>query len=152
MFKRIIVAIDGSDLARIALKKAIMLAKQQNAKLFIIHVIDYAGISGGIKRLQNLQFNDTVKQYGEDLLNSAKQMADKHDLRSQTRLIEFDDYKGHVAEFIFEEAKTLRADLIVIGTQGLRGFKRIVLGSVADYAIRYSTIPVLVVPDKQTRK
>ena len=53
--------------------------------------------------------------------------------------------KGHPAEKIIEEAEKWGADLIVMGSRGLGGFSRLLLGSVSDAVIRYSKVPVVIV-------
>ncbi|MCS5709988.1 universal stress protein [Candidatus Berkiella aquae] len=152
MYKRILVAIDGSNPAKAALSQAIALASVHDAKLVIIHVIDFAGISGGFKHLRNDSLNDMVCNQAEKVLAQAKQQAQKKKINAQTILIELNDYQEQIAEKILAQAITSRAQLLVMGTQGLRGLVRIVLGSVTDYVIRHSSIPVLIVPDKKKAK
>ncbi len=123
-----------------------------HSQLIILHVVDYAGISGGFKSLRDLQLNEAVLEEAQTLLNKAKQQASKHGIRCKTTLIELNDYKHHIAEKILAEATACKAQLLVIGTQGLRGLARMILGSVADYVVRYSDIPVLVVPHKHKAK
>ncbi len=152
MYRKILVAIDGSDSAMLALKQAITMCLGHDAQLIILHVIDYAGISGGFKSLRNLEINEAVLDEARALLAKAKQQASKQGIRCKTSLIELNDYKHHIAEKILAETKICKAQLLVIGTQGLRGLARMILGSVADYAVRYSDIPVLIVPHKQKPK
>ena len=56
---------------------------------------------------------------------------------------------GRVADALIAEAKRWHADLIVMGTHGRRGVKRALLGSDAELVIRYSPVPVLLVPGKR---
>ncbi len=61
--------------------------------------------------------------------------------------------EGHPAEKIIEYAKEKNVDLIIMGTHGRRGLDRIIFGSVADYVVKYSPIPVLTVnPYSQVRE
>jgi nucleotide-binding universal stress UspA family protein len=62
-----------------------------------------------------------------------------------------DNFAGRVAEAIVEQAKRWRADLIVMGTHGRRGFDRLLMGSNAELVARYSSVPVLLVPARGRR-
>jgi nucleotide-binding universal stress UspA family protein len=53
---------------------------------------------------------------------------------------------GDPRDMILQQAAQTRADMIVMGTHGRRGFEHLVLGSVAESVTRYATCPVLVVP------
>ncbi|HRE31895.1 MAG TPA: universal stress protein [Candidatus Berkiella sp.] len=152
MYKRILVAIDGSNPAKLALNQAIALASQHQARLIIIHVVDCAGISGGLKHFRNTSLNEMVQEQAIKMLAKAKQQAQKKKINVQTLLIELNDYQEQIAEKILVQAIRSRAQLLVMGTQGLRGLVRIVLGSVTDYVIRHSRIPVLIVPHKKKAK
>jgi nucleotide-binding universal stress UspA family protein len=70
--------------------------------------------------------------------------------RPQTVLVE--DFGGRVADAIVKQAKRWRADLIVMGTHGRRGVKRALLGSDADLVVRYSPVPVLLIPASGRRR
>jgi nucleotide-binding universal stress UspA family protein len=65
-------------------------------------------------------------------------------VRAETALAE--DFRGRVADEIVQQAKRWRADLIVMGTHGRRGIKRALLGSDSELVVRYSAIPVLLIP------
>ena len=76
-------------------------------------------------------------------------------LAAETELVE--NAAGRVADVIVEHAKRWRADLIVMGTHGRRGFNRLLIGSNAELVVRHSPVPVLLVPapagaPRRTRK
>jgi len=52
---------------------------------------------------------------------------------------------GQAGDYIIREARQWRADLIVCGTHGRRGIRRLVLGSDAEYIVRHTPVPVLLV-------
>jgi nucleotide-binding universal stress UspA family protein len=56
--------------------------------------------------------------------------------------------EGNTAGEILEQATSMKADLLVIGTHGRSGFERVVLGSVAEKVLRKATCPVLTVPKR----
>ena len=51
-----------------------------------------------------------------------------------------------VSSLILDGAKAFDADLLVLGTHGRRGFRRLVLGSIAEQCVRHATLPVLLIP------
>jgi nucleotide-binding universal stress UspA family protein len=61
-----------------------------------------------------------------------------------------ESFGGRAADFIVEQARKWRADLIVLGTHGRRGVRRLVMGSDAEQVIRATRVPVLLVRSKAT--
>jgi len=105
----------------------------------------------------------TVVFVDDPLLSQAAQRFDEHALarRTETELTRFvqkaigerpgcsyEVVNGDPATEILKAARRLKADLIVMGTQGRRGPKRLFFGSTAATVVKRSTIPVLVVPPK----
>ena len=62
----------------------------------------------------------------------------------------FEIVGGHAADIIVAQAKKWRADIIVIGTHGRRGLRRLVMGSDAEEVVRTSPVPVLLVRPKRS--
>jgi nucleotide-binding universal stress UspA family protein len=144
MYQHILVAVDGSEVANRALTEAIQLAKEQKSKLRIIHVaeeyfVDYSGMN-----IDFAQYEASVREYAQEILNNAQKIAQESQVNSETRLIELKTL-GRIEEKVIEEIKNWPADLLVIGTHGRRGLNRLLLGSVAEGVIRVSPIPVLLV-------
>ncbi|KTC92604.1 MULTISPECIES: universal stress protein [Legionella] len=145
MYKKIMLAIDGSNVSNAAVEEIIKLTKDQNVHLRIIHVVDenvaYIGPSFDTFLLIN-----ALKEEGKQILDDAeKKISSQTSLKVETSLIELKPLQGRVAEIIIEAAKEWSADLLVIGTHGRRGFNRLFLGSVAENTIRIAPIPVLLV-------
>jgi nucleotide-binding universal stress UspA family protein len=74
-----------------------------------------------------------------------KDIAQKNKLTAETMFVEIADIEKKISEKIVESALSVKADLLVMGTHGRRGFKRFILGSVAEETMRISPIPVLLV-------
>ena len=91
---------------------------------------------------------DTAPQAGEA---HALALVQKHDLKAESVVIE--TVGDRVADIIVREAKKWKADLIVMGTHGRRGFNRMVLGSDAEGVLRMAPVPVLMVrsPELKSR-
>lgn len=146
MYKKIMLALDGSKVSDYLVGEVIKLTKDQNVNLRIIHVIDESLIYYGGPAFDYLSLIALWRKEGKNILdNAAKIIAAQSSIKFETSMIELKPPHGRVAEVIIEEAKDWPADLLVIGTHGRRGFSRLFLGSVAENVIRIATIPVLVV-------
>jgi nucleotide-binding universal stress UspA family protein len=144
MYKRILVPTDGSDTATAGLREAIKLAKDQGAQILIIHVVDeLVAVSPYIYGAAFEQMLEQMRVNGKSIVAGAKALADKEGVPVDEQLIEACGTPA--GEHIVAAAKAWPADLIVLGTHGRRGVGRIVMGSDAEYVIRRSPVPVLLV-------
>ena len=142
-YKRILVPVDGSAVSHGGLKEAIKLARDGNARLRLFHVVaEYAAYANAEVSVDIGPILDSLRKQGERTLAKVKKRA--RGVRFESGLAE--NPGGRIADTIVEEAKRWRADLIVMGTHGRRGVKRMLLGSDAELVIRYSKVPVLLVP------
>ncbi len=143
-YKRLLVATDGSETSDLAINSAIQLTKDLNATLCIIHIVDVfpANLPLGID-LERYQ--DSVRQEGKQILAKAKELSDKKAIATEIELIEISNGTDKISEKIIETAQNREVDIIVIGTHGRRGFRRLLLGSVAEETMRISTIPILLI-------
>ncbi|MCQ4345487.1 MAG: universal stress protein [Sulfolobaceae archaeon] len=141
MFKRIVVAYDGSDHAIKALNTAIELAKAFDSKLDVVEVVDTAALLGmGFAPIPS----DVIAQIynkAQNDVEQAKKKAQEAGVKDVTSQV----LEGDPATSIIEYASKNGADLIVMGSRGLSTFKRLVLGSVSSKVVQESRIPVLVV-------
>jgi nucleotide-binding universal stress UspA family protein len=150
-YKKIMVSVDGSETSNKAALEAINLSKLLQATLCIIHVVDefplfYLPGAGLIESELSTQ------KFGETILNNFKQLADEHGVTSDVLLVKISPVGSKkVSEAIVEAVQSWKADLLVIGTHGRRGFNRIFLGSVAEETVRISTIPVLLIRAKESQ-
>jgi len=149
MFKQVLVAIDGSPTSTRGLKAAIGLASDQRAALTVLHVIDnvasvaYVGDMGYIPA----DYVDTMladlRAGGRKLLAKAEALARENGVTAKTLLVES---KGQaISDVIVREARKARADVVVLGTHGRRGLRRVLMGSDAEAVLRESRVPVLLV-------
>jgi len=150
-YRRILAAVDGSEASSRGLREALRLAKSGNAQLTLLHVVNefyaYANLEGaGL----GADVSAALRKDGERLLERLAAQAEKAGVRTKTVLREVD--AGPVADVIVREARKQRADLIVLGTHGRRGVRRLVLGSDAEQVVRTSRVPVLLVRDARVGK
>jgi nucleotide-binding universal stress UspA family protein len=147
MYRRILVAVDGSGTSELALRQAIGLAKAHGARLRLVHVVDELGVK--LERTRTLdEFWRAARQAGERILDRARARALTAGIEPETRLLEVRTLGAlvrRVATVIVAESERWRADLVVIGTHGRRGLSKLVLGSVADGVVRTCGRPVLLV-------
>ncbi|MBV9192041.1 MAG: universal stress protein [Betaproteobacteria bacterium] len=145
-YKRILVPVDGSATSKAGLREAINLAKGQGAQLQLVHVADqhYIALMGMESSAAGMaEMMAGVKRAGHDILRSAKAAADKAGVKASSVLLE--TLTGPAADVIVKQAKKSGADLIVLGTHGRRGVRRLVMGSDAEQVVRNAPVPVMLV-------
>jgi nucleotide-binding universal stress UspA family protein len=151
MYKRILVAVDGSDTSNRALQEAIRLAKDQRAVLRLVHVLDEAAAYVDIELpYQFAAYQEALRKGGEKVLSACAALVREAGIETDTKLKIIETLDHRIDDAVEEEAKEWPADLIVIGTHGRRGFRHLMLGSVAEGVLRVATKPVLIVRGTQT--
>lgn len=134
--KNILVALDGSNNSKRGLDMAIYLARQFNTKLVGIYVI-----SDIPKKYYNLDYPEKPLLIAADkIMESAKKRCAQNGILFDKK-VDFGDPGLKITKF----AKSLNFDLIVIGTRGLSSIKEKFLGSVSNYVLHKSSVPVLIV-------
>lgn len=144
MYRHILVPIADSAASRAATEHAAELASRLDAELLVLHVLEPLP-SHGYFALDALAYGDDLR---EDLRAAAKEMLEnaakplrERGVPVRTRLIEGADPAGVIARTVDEQ----EIDLVVMGTHGRRGLGRAVLGSVAEEAVRRSSVPHLLI-------
>jgi nucleotide-binding universal stress UspA family protein len=143
MYKRIMVAVDGSETAERGLKEAINLAKDQKAQLSIVHVIDIVIVFGAGQFPG--AYIDATREFARATVEHARETARAAGLEPEVQSPEIVTSGYHVADTIAQRARDWGADLLVVGTHGRRGVSRMLIGSVAERIVRVTTCPLLLV-------
>lgn len=144
MYRRILVPVDGSATAARGLREALRLAKDQHALIRLVHVVDETMILGTAEAGVDMgPLLAGLAKNGRALLQRARRKAEKSGFRVETAL--YESVGAAAADAILRDAKKWRADIIVAGTHGRRGVRRLVLGSDAEQIVRLSPVPVLLV-------
>jgi nucleotide-binding universal stress UspA family protein len=142
MYKRILVPVDGSPTSRLGLEEAVKLAKDQQAALRIVHVVnDWLMVSPDAAGADTGPAVEASHAAGESILDEADKLARSAGVDAQTVLV--DEIAERAGVQIVKQATQWPADLIVCGTHGRRGVRRLLMGSDAEYIVRYSHVPVL---------
>src|SRR5512146_32666 len=143
MYQNILVPVDGSDTAERALREAIQLARSLSSRIRVIHVVNSTpwiaqGAPGVIEELLS-----QVRSTAEPIVHEAKATVRSADIEVDDRIIEAIGERA--GEIIVAEANDWPAELIVCGTHGRRGLKRLLVGGDAEYIVRHSPVPVLLI-------
>jgi nucleotide-binding universal stress UspA family protein len=144
MYKKILCPIDGSETSNRGMQEAIKLAKNQQAKLMFVHVLDtYFPIIDGVGNFTPVDITEVLRENAEAVITEAKKIANNAGVTAEVKVL--DSVGSRPSSSIVNHAKAWQADIIVMGTHGLRGINRIVMGSDAENVLRTSTVPVLLV-------
>ena len=147
MFKNILVAVDGTSTSQRGLKVATELALDQKATLHVVHVVDNMTVVPMEAPYAHAAYIESMlealRDTGSKLLAKAEAFAHERGVDVRTSLAES---KGNgVATQLLREAKRRKVDLVVLGTHGRRGLRRLLLGSDAEMVLREARVPVLLV-------
>ena len=146
-FRKILVPVDGSSTSRRGLKEAARLAKDQGAKLRLVHVVDEQPVLSVVEA--GVDVDDLCQglvKSGRAIVERARREVQKLGIDAGTAI--YESVTGPPAEAILRDARKWKADLIVMGTHGRRGLRRVVLGSDAEQVVREATVPVMLVRGK----
>lgn len=143
MYQRILVAVDGSQSSLLAVDQAIILAKATGADVKALFVVDDSDLFLDLRYSDPTDLLEKVMTYGQEVLTRTVDRFGAAGIPGVTHLIERTNTPGLIADTIAAEADKWKADLIVLGTHGRRGFRRTVMGSVSEGVIRRTRLPVL---------
>lgn len=145
MYQRILVATDGSNLSKKAVKSAIALAALCGAELVALKVVPrypQSYFEGGIA-LQADEVGRVEKQWadeGQSVVDAVKKAAMAKGVSTQALTVKSDV----VSDAVLAAAKKHQCDLIVMASHGRRGIKRLLLGSETQHVLTHASIPILV--------
>ena len=141
-YSKILIAVDSSEFSMQAAKKGLELAHQINAKVALLYVVDTS------KAIGNIDAGILAEQALIVLKKEVEQTLDElAAMYNGGEILKFMP-EGHPTKDILKTAEIWEADLIVMGTHGRTGLLHLLVGSVAEYIVRHSKIPVMVVPSK----
>src|SRR5947209_4565471 len=153
MLKRILVPLDGSPLAESALAVAARIAHSSDGTILLLIVIGvpttYTPYIYGSDMAQSPQLAQDLIDMEQD--NAEKFLAEIGSLNILEGIpVETTIIPGSAGMTILDTAKEEKIDIIVMSSHGETGFKRFVLGSVAQYVSRHSSVPVLILQGDET--
>lgn len=140
-YKKILVAIDNSSWSMKAAKTGFALAHSLKATVGLLYVVDRS------REVVNADLGITPQQSGTVLLNEAENTIEQYiRLYDGVDKVERFTPEGIPEKEIINVSQEWPADIIVMGTHGRSAISKMLTGSVAEYVIRHSTIPVLIIP------
>jgi nucleotide-binding universal stress UspA family protein len=146
MYKRILVAVDGSATSLRGLDEAVKVAKASRGQLLLVHVVHEIVMTPEyLPAAYYDRIFQSLRESGLKLLEQAADQVSRANLSCEQKLVEIAG--ARVADEIVKQASEWSADLIVMGTHGRRGLNRLALGSDAELVLRLSAVPLLLVRD-----
>lgn len=146
MYKRILVAVDGSVPSLCGLQEAVRVAKSTGATLKLVHVVDLSLPYAAEMPIYLDKISESLNAAGRKILAGCKATVTKAEIPCEEALIE--SAAGDLAGQLVREARAWHADLMVMGTHGRRGLRRLAMGSDAELVLRQAPVPVLLVRDQ----
>lgn len=141
MYHKVLIAVDSSEYSITAARKGLELARQLQAKVALLFVVDTSRAMG------NADAGILPEEALIVLKKEAEQTLDHLAAYNGVDLVKLMP-EGHPKKDIIKTAETWGADLIVMGTHGRTGLLHLLIGSVAEHVVRHSKTPVMVVPSK----
>lgn len=145
MYRRIMLAVDGSTPSALALAEAVKLGKALGCEVHLVHVVDDAGAADDVGFFEPKEVNRKLIDAGRGYLDRAAAELEAAGVAHSERLIEAPFAPTDIAITIDQAARDASVDLIVMGTHGRRGVRRLLMGSVAEGVLRLSRVPVVLV-------
>ncbi|AOR73155.1 universal stress protein UspA [Burkholderia stabilis] len=146
MYSNILVALDGSDTSSRALDAALTLASETGARLTPVYVVDFLVPAYDTYGYDPSILIDAFREEGLRVTDDAAKRMKARDVSGTPQIVDVAPTGEDISLRLVSLANEIDADLIVIGTHGRRGFRRLVLGSVAERVLRHATCPVLMIP------
>ncbi|MDD1722849.1 MAG: universal stress protein [Methanothrix sp.] len=142
MYKRILIATDGSDKSMKAAEEGMELAKALGAQVIALNVINEVVIASAVRQLgsDRKEVEEKLKVAGGKAVDSIKAMGAKMGV-SVDAIVRI----GAPANTVIDTSGAEKADLIVMGSHGESGATKLLIGSVVQKVLYWATIPVLVV-------
>ncbi len=141
--KKILIPLVKSECNDKIISFAITVAKGSGASITAIHVLDKSTL-GGIGDVFGLrvgEYEKAMRKHSEELLTEVQQIIEKEGIKTSVKVIG----NKSISQGIIDYAKESEADVIVIGTKGLTGIEKFVMGGVASSVINNAHCPVVAI-------
>jgi nucleotide-binding universal stress UspA family protein len=145
MYKRILLAVDGSRSSDLALSEAITIATATGAEVKVLYVVDDSDIYFEASYFNPSELVSSLVAHGRKALDAAIARLGEAGIRCNAQLDQKPVAPGRISSTIVTEADTWDADLIVMGTHGRRGVRRLLMGSVSEGVLAKTSKPILLV-------
>jgi len=137
LYMNILVPLDGSGDSQKALLQACDLAKNYQANLILVYVVEK---SHSLNLLDRKEYLEILRKFGNKVLIKGKQTAKNQGIDVTTTMKE-----GNISNEIVKLAKNKKCNLIIVGSKGLGATARFLLGSISNKLANNSPCSVLIV-------
>ena len=141
--KKILVPTDFSPCAEIALAYAVEIAKRAKAEIILLHAADLLVNRFEDRRAMIEEYNQSITKDVEDQLQAAKNSIEQ----KEQVPVQINIYDGALTDSLQKAVEQNQIDLVVMGTHGASGLKKMIIGSNTAATIRQVTITVLTIPE-----
>ncbi|XP_062591009.1 stress response protein NhaX-like [Saccostrea cucullata] len=144
---RVLIAMDGSEDAAMALKYYVENIHRPGYYVILAHCAEYMNVNFGMVSLSQADPTIVERTVNEEekrihaLIEQLNKILESHNLSGEVVRIQGEGNPGHD---IIHKAKEKKADMIVTGSRGMGKLRRTFMGSVSDFLVHHSHIPVLV--------
>jgi nucleotide-binding universal stress UspA family protein len=145
MYKRILVAVDGSNTSRRAFESALNLAGSMGAVLQPFYVVENTPMYFEAPGYDPSILRNRLIEQGKELGAEFTQAMRERGVTGEVTVGEASSIDD-ISTVVLKAATAFNADLLVMGTHGRRGVQRLFLGSVAERCVRQAALPVLLIP------
>ncbi len=153
--KKILIALDYDPSSKKVAKKGYALAKMMGAEVVLMHVLSEPIYYSSLEYSPIMGFNNSMNMdtFKIDTIQGLKKAAQHFLDRTKYHLgdesIKTLLKEGETADSILESAKSIDADIIVLGTHSRKWLENILVGSIAESVLKHSTLPLFIVPTKE---
>ena len=146
-YVKILTCVDGSENSIRAAYKALSLSLQYNSELILLSVVPSQIRSGDSSGVFGMVTENYLNTYKKEATKWFQKIKEKNQINNKSNTFKEDVISSPLstAGAIIDYAEQNKVDLIVIGTRGRTGFKKLLLGSTADSIVTYSNCSVLIV-------
>lgn len=148
MYRKILVAVDGSETSKLALAEALRVARFAQGEVRVACVVDTIAPLGMGVTYVPAELLEAYREAGAQRLAEARAEAGAAGVPCSTELLELQGVTDDIADCLQRCAARYGAELAVLGTHGRRGVRRAMLGSVAERFVRHASCPALLVREQ----
>ncbi|MEI6349141.1 MAG: universal stress protein [Bacteroidota bacterium] len=152
--KKILIALDYDPSAQKVAEKGFILAQSMNAEVILLHVICDPSCSALFEHVTIVGFANhetpdvPIKSSDETLIEKSLLFLEKYKQHLKDKDIQLMVKEGDVADEILKIAKSLKIDLIIMGSQSHRQLEKVIVGSSTEKVLSMTSIPLLIIPTK----
>jgi universal stress protein A len=149
LIRSILVPVDFSDCSLAGLTYAVRFAKEVGARIVVLHIADLGPVmmTSGYGDYNSSDYTQAARRRSHDQMRAFLKRVDFDGVPVDASAV-----AGYCPDAIYEAAAKEHADLIIMSTHGRTGFRRAVIGSVAEGTVRHARCPVVVVPSFSTAR